>query len=190
MGSASSKAARSQVRRYPKAHNPLGTGTLPEARARRGEAISARQDGRPALDADADTGAQTDSFSNRLQQMGVVQPNPTFSPSSTVSHPPPNGGPLDTSKLVVPSSASFHGSPILTTFEARDRLRSQAEAELHDLGSAHAKGRRFADMRHLLDAIRMRDSGASLREVERNLGLRAGILERLGKPGVVSHASG
>lgn len=210
MGSAASKAARDQVRRYPRAQNPISAQTVPKAKPRAAEREPVKEDSAarpnihdgkdvqadlgvncPPLGKPADTEIHSDSFSQRLQQMGVVQPNPTFSPSSIASHQRPHGDVPDGAKSFSrsPSHAAFPGSPILSTFEARDRLQRQADADFNALGSTHSGGRHFLDMRHLLDAIRMRESGASLPDIERHLGLGTGLLEKLGKPGVISHIS-
>lgn len=119
--------------------------------------------------------------------MGVVQPNPTFSPSSIASRGLPPDGLFDATKPLSPPKSAFASSPILSTFEARGRLQRQAETEIDDLGSAEARGRRFVDMRRLLDAIRMRENGASTADIERRFGLGAGLLDKLGRPGVISH---
>lgn len=52
------------------------------------------------------------------------------------------------------------------------------------------QGRRFVDMRTLIDAIRMRDSGVPLAGIEERLGLERGLLGKLSGPEVLSHVSG
>ena len=138
-----------------------------------------------AMDPDAMTG----DFSQRLQQMGVVQPNPTYSPSSTaVPHqtsPRPNR-PLGHRD---PTSTPFKANPILSALEARRRLQHEAEVEFEGLGTSKVKGQRFVNMRTLVDALVLLDRGTPRDEVERGLNLENGLLKRLGGPGILSHES-
>lgn len=138
----------------------------------------------PALRADAmDPDNISASFSSRLQQMGVVDPNPTFSPSSTASPEFPQGqfsqGPSPTQPLY-PSSRT---NTTLSALEARRRLQALADQELES-GAAR---RRFADIRTVVDAVRLRDNGWKDGDIEAKLGVQDGFVKRLGKNSAVRH---
>lgn len=55
------------------------------------------------------------------------------------------------------------------------------------MGSGNSQGRRFMDMRTLIDAIRMLDQGMSRTDIETRLNLKKGLLDKLGRPGILSH---
>lgn len=212
MGSASSKAARSTARRYPSTPSSATSrkapaaprkqpGTRTEAPKDDGEhqgqyictflyhkagltnkalTGSTRPDG---MDPDAITG----DFSQRLQQMGVAQPNPTYSPSSTAvpySNPNPVSHPLGP---VAPSSTSPKANVTLSALEARRRMQHKAEVEFEAMGTNSGKGRSFVDMRTLIDAIHLLDCGVPQADIERRLRLKTGLLDKLGRPGILSH---
>jgi hypothetical protein len=136
-----------------------------------------------------DPDAVTGNFSQRLQQMGIVQPNPTYSPSSTamphenptaLGRPPGSAGPAFT---------PARSNPTLSALEARRRLQQEVEAEFEALGTGKSGGRRFVDMRTLVDAMTLLNRGTPQKEIEKRLNLEHGLLERLGKPGILSHES-
>ena len=136
-----------------------------------------------------DPDAVTGNFSQRLQQMGVVQPNPTYSPSSTAmphENPTPLGRP---SGSTGPAFTPARSNPTLSALEARRRLQQEAEAEFEALGTGKPHGRRFVDMRTLVDAMTLLNRGTPQEEIEKRLNLESGLLERLGKPGTLSHES-
>lgn len=127
----------------------------------------------------------TGDFSQRLQQMGVVQPNPTYSPSSTADVPSPAGIPNQT--IGAPQFPPKKANPTLSALEARRRLQHQAEKEFEALGSANPTGRRLVDMRTLIDALQLLNRGAPQADVEKRLQLEAGLLGKLGGPRIISH---
>src|SRR5687768_13586739 len=106
------------------------------------------------------------SFSSRLQQMGIVDPNPTFSPSSTASPQFPQfpQGP-NPSQPLYPSSRT---NTTLSALEARRRLQEEADRELES-GAAR---RRFVDVRTVVDAVRLRDNGWKVPDIEARLGVQ------------------
>lgn len=185
MGSASSKAARGAPRKYPTTPSSAAISRAPETRAQL-EPKSQLQS-RPSGDASKDPDAVSGDFHQRLQS--IVQPNSTYSPFSTAaSHQIHTGldGP------VLPSAPTFapaKSNPTLTVLEARRRLQQAAETEFEAMGRASSKGRRFVDMRTLIDAMRLRDSGVSQSDIERQLRLDSALLDKLGRLGVLSHAS-
>ena len=213
MGSASSKAARGAPRKYPTMPSHVTSGSVAN-KAKANAQPTARpanekSDGKhniaqrhtPRLKPRAHTAASdiradsmdpdavTGNFSQRLQQMGVVQPNPTYSPSSTAM-PPENPAALARrSGSAGPAFAPTRSNPTLSALEARRRLQQEAEAEFEALGTGKPGGRRFVDMRTLVDAMTLLNRGTPQEEIEKRLNLENGLLERLGKPGTLSHES-
>lgn len=121
--------------------------------------------------------------------MGVAQPHPTYSPSSTasrhISAPGINDGPIHTQA----SQPFSRSNPVLSVLESRQRLQRQARTEFDALGEGRKDLRQFIDMRLILTAMRMRRDGAAMADIEHQLQLRRGLLNKLGRPGVLSHVS-
>lgn len=123
-------------------------------------------------------------FSNRLHQMGIVDPSPTYSPSSTAG-PQQGGKPQVAGAPVFPSAKQ---NTTLSVLEARSRLQQLADEDTEAFSRVGNKAqRRFADMRTLVDAIQLQDRGMAAAEVERKLGLKAGLLGKFGERGVLTH---
>jgi len=122
----------------------------------------------------------TGEFSQRLQQMGIVQPNPTLSHSSSAT---PHSTSINALK-----NADGRQNPTLTALDVRQRLQQEAEEQtiLHGGNSA---GRRFVDMRAIVDAMRLLNRGMDQMEVEKRLKMQTGALARLGGPNIISHES-
>jgi hypothetical protein len=134
----------------------------------------------------ADPDFAPDGFSERLQQMGIAQPNPTFSPSSIANpqgidgpYAPPSG----------PAFPSAKNNTTLSVLEARRRLQQQADSDFEAIGRTSSTGRRFVDVRLLSEALQLRQGGLSSTEIEKKFSLQPGLLEKLGKPGILAHLS-
>lgn len=119
-------------------------------------------------------------LAERLRQIGVVQPNPTYSPSSTASptssqpaHEQPSGG----AGPVFPSPSN---NAVLSALEARERLAREAEEEFEGLGLSGGQGRRFLTSGMIRDVLVMREWGAADAEIEHRFNLRSGVVRRLG----------
>lgn len=77
-------------------------------------------------------------------------------------------------------------NPALTILSARERLAEEAEQEFANLGRRGAPGRQFLDVVELRKVLVLRDQrGMPVGEIERQLGLREGVVGRLGPKGVV-----
>ncbi len=125
-------------------------------------------------------------FAKRLQQMGVVDPNPTYSPSSTAG-PHLGGTPSSAAGPVFPSARN---NTTLSVLEARSRLQRQADEDMEAFSQVGNKAqRRFLDMRTLIDAIQLQDRGMSAADVEKKLGLAPNLLGKFGRRGVLTHLS-
>ncbi|CAG8368877.1 unnamed protein product [Penicillium salamii] len=113
-------------------------------------------------------------FAASLRSIGPVDPSPTFSNSSTYKGP---------AQSIFPQSSN----PALLVVTARQRLNKAADEESEHFGRAGHPGRTFLDPMTIQQVLTMRDKqNQQPREIERFLGLRKGILDRLGKSDVVS----
>lgn len=135
-------------------------------------------------------------FASRLQKMGIVDPNPTYSHSSRAgdAYNPPSssssnhlgGMPSSAAGPIFPSSRA---NPTLTALDARRRIQERADADTEHFQQVGLRGarRRYVDMRTLADALQLLDKGVPAREVESKMGMEEGLLNRLGRKGVVTH---
>jgi hypothetical protein len=117
--------------------------------------------------------------------MGVVQPNPTFSPSSTAQSDAPHIAP----ETSVPRYPSIKTNPTLLVLAAREYLQEQAYDEIAKNSQPGRQIRRFIDTRTLIDTMKLRDRGLSDTAIEERLKLKPGTVRRLGRHGVLSHLS-
>jgi hypothetical protein len=87
-------------------------------------------------------------------------------------------------QTVFPSASN----PALLTVKARTRISQAAQKELEDVG--HGAGRQFLDAFTISQALAMRDQQKMpRREIERLLRMKEGVMDRLGKDGIVSRVS-
>ncbi|KAM3562201.1 hypothetical protein ARSEF4850_002885 [Beauveria asiatica] len=189
MGSASSKAARGASRKFParSAESAASQTTrAPRASQPREADLSKHQD--PAMtDHAADAEFTPAGFASRLQQMGIVDPNPTFSPSSRAAGAHHLGGlPSAAAGPVFPASTA---NATLSALAARQRVQERAEADMERFQQVGMRGaaRRYVDMRTLSDALQLLDRGVPREEVEARMGMQEGLLARLGSKGVLTH---
>lgn len=129
-------------------------------------------------------------FASRLQQMGIVDPNPTFSPSSragnTLDALQHGGMPSSAAGPIFPSSRA---NLTLSALASRRAVQERADADMErfqQVGIREAR-RRYVDMRTLADALQLLDKGVAARDVENRLGMEAGLLRKLGPKGVLTH---
>ncbi|KAL1864317.1 hypothetical protein Daus18300_007740 [Diaporthe australafricana] len=123
-------------------------------------------------------------LAERLRQIGVVQPNPTYSPSSTASpssQNPQQPGP------VFPSPSN---NGVLSALEARERLSREAEEEFESMGLSSGQGRRFLTSGMIRDVLVMRERGARDEEIEHRFNLRRGVVRKLGPRGLFQPVGG
>lgn len=131
-------------------------------------------------------------LAERLRQIGVVQPNPTYSPSSTASPTTSSSSQLAPhdhapSGPVFPSPSN---NAVLSALEARERLSREAEEEFESLGLSSGQGRRFLTSGMIRDVLVMRERGASEGEIENRFNLRRGLVRRLGPRDLVQPVGG
>lgn len=125
-------------------------------------------------------------LAERLRQIGVVQPNPTYSPSSTASPTSSQPAPHEQGP-VFPSPSN---NAVLSALEARERLSREAEEEFESLGLSSGQGRRFLTSGMIRDVLVMRERGASEGEIENRFNLRRGLVRRLGPRDLVQPVGG
>lgn len=74
----------------------------------------------------------------------------------------------------------------MSLLTARYRLAEEAELEFSNLGRKGSEGRQFLDVVTIRQVLLLRDErGVGAGEIEKKLGLRKGVVERLGRRGVV-----
>ena len=136
--------------------------------------------------------------------MGIVQPNPTFSPSSIAGRGPSSssndvGGPdADMLRQIQqhqqqygrPSSPSARAPPMrnttLSVLDARRRIQDQAAADQEQsmTKAGRARGQEFLRAATIRDALALRARGVDAAAIEKALHLKAGVVERLGPRGL------
>ncbi|OAQ73394.1 hypothetical protein VFPPC_13002 [Pochonia chlamydosporia 170] len=186
MGSSTSKVGRATpvaARRYPVRDQNRGPANLSQTK-QHAKLPSGSGKKEHAIIADgSDPDFSHGDFSRRLQQMGVVQPNPTFSPSSTAkTH-------MRQELSDTPKYALSSHNATLSVLEAREFLQQQADDDTAKVGQTRSHGRRFVDMRTLIDSLRLRDQGVPYTAIEERLKLQPGTLGRLGRRGILAHLS-
>lgn len=78
-------------------------------------------------------------------------------------------------------------SPALLTVKARQEITKAAQEELEAAGLGNFAGRQFLDAFTISQALTMRDQQKMpRREIERLLRMKEGVMDRLGKDGVIS----
>ncbi|KAL6888085.1 hypothetical protein GGI43DRAFT_388156 [Trichoderma evansii] len=185
MGASSSKAAaRGAARKFP----TRSPGAVPQATTKRAspQQPAPRGDGSKddAIRADAmDPDFAPRDFSKRLHQMGIVQPNPTFSPSSTAA---PNFSPESLAVPLGPLFPPAKRNTTLSVLEARRRLERIADEDLEIMGREGGRSR-LVNMRTILDAVQLLNRGTPVADIEKRLRLTPGLLSKLGPAGVLTH---
>ncbi|WPG98879.1 Hypothetical protein R9X50_00167900 [Acrodontium crateriforme] len=188
-GSKASKAAGSAARQYP-TRPPLSSTyaatSNPAARAPPPRPSPAK----PSVQAQASESrseainldASDPDFARSLRSIGPVQPNLTLSPSSAFGV---NAG--NSSQLRGPD---VRKNPAIMMLEARARLQDEADKEALDAGSKGHGGRQFLDILTIRRMLVMRDlNGDSPEDIEKSMGLKKGVVDRLGIKGVIELAN-
>ncbi|KAK3674920.1 hypothetical protein LTR78_005264 [Recurvomyces mirabilis] len=195
MGASASKASRaagSAARKYPTRPEAPSTTTAPSnAPAQQPPPAADRQPGptvRPqahatgSRDEAINLDASDPDFARSLRSLGPVQPNPTLSPSSAFG----NSGQQSTSPPVGPDPKR---NPAIAVLEARSRLQDQAELEFQQAGRRGHDGRQFLDIYMIRQILVQRDEkGKTSAEIEKSMGLKRGVVDRLGPKGVIGLA--
>ncbi|KAK3694918.1 hypothetical protein B0T22DRAFT_437965 [Podospora appendiculata] len=129
------------------------------------------------------------NFASRLKQMGIAQPNPTFSPSSTASTAPPDIDAAHYQGHAPPQFPPASSNVTLGVLEARRQLELRAEDELNNIGKSSDQGKEFLDIATIRNILVLRQRGESASTIEIRLRLKPGVVGRLGPLGIVAPAS-
>lgn len=125
-------------------------------------------------------------YAASLRSLGAVQPNTMFSTmfshSSTFHR-------TTAPRLEHPQFPDPSSNPAIQILLARDRLAAEAEKEFTEAGRKSHPGRQFLDIFLIRQVLMLRDEKmVSPEEIERRLGLKPGVVQRLGKKGIVGLA--
>ena len=193
MGSSASKASRaagSAARQYPTRPPPTSQATqsrpLPAQNRVPGPTVKPQPQASGSRSEAINLDASDPDFAQSLRSLGPVQPNPTMSPTSVFPHPSNPNNPAQASKPVGPDPRT---NPAIAVLDARARLQDEAEREFMEAGRRGHEGRQFLDVFTIRQILTMRDEyGKSAGEIEMTLGLKKGVVNRLGAKGVVGLA--
>ncbi|KAK3393671.1 hypothetical protein B0H63DRAFT_23590 [Podospora didyma] len=191
MGASSSKAAQKAARKFP----TRGPRAAPSATTRSARPSHPETPSQPQASYTKDDAIRADSinpdrpesmnqaFANRLKQMGIAKPNPTYSPSSIATPAP------DAASYQSLSGSKFSpatGNATLGVLESRRRLQELADQEFDDIGKSGDRGREFLDIATIRDALILRQRGEPASSIEARLRLKPGVIARLGSSGIVA----
>ena len=127
--------------------------------------------------------AQDPDFARSLRSLGPVQPNPTFSNTSTFNNASEAAG---SQPKIFPDTST---NPALQILNARASLSAAAEREFEQTGRKGFAGREFLDVITIRQILSLRDEqNVPAATIEKQLGLKAGVVARLGKREVTRNA--
>ena len=108
--------------------------------------------------------------------------------SQTSQFPHPNN-PNNPAQAPRPAGPDPRTNPAIAVLDARARLQDEADKEFVEAGKRGHEGRQFLDVFTIRQILTLRDGrGRSAAEIEKALGLKKGVVERLGAKGVVGLA--
>jgi hypothetical protein len=76
-------------------------------------------------------------------------------------------------------------NPALRILQARGQLQDQADKEFENVGRKTFQGRQFLDVTMVSQVLMARKKGIPDQEIEKQMGLKSGVVGRLGIKGVV-----
>lgn len=198
MGGSSSKVSRaagSAARQYPKGTRPppqtnpttnAPPQTPPAPDNSAGPTVHPQPQASSQRSSEINLDASDPDFAASLRSLGPVQPNPTLSPTSAFPHA---GNPNTPQRVQQPVMPDPRKNPAIAVLDARARMQDAADAEFAQAGKKGSTGREFLDVFTIRQMLVMRDErGRSAEEIERVLGLKKGVVDRLGPRGVVTLA--
>lgn len=122
--------------------------------------------------------ASDPDFARSLRSMGAVQPSPTLSNSSFAPNSP--HAPYQ------PRGPDPRSNPAISLLANRGRFQQEADQEFIEAGRRGHEGRQFLDVSTIRQILMLRDEkGVETGEIERQLGLKKGIVAKLGERGGV-----
>ncbi|KAI7285086.1 hypothetical protein KC345_g1915 [Hortaea werneckii] len=196
-GSKASRAAGSAARQYPNRPAPAPPSAQsatnappqppPALNHEPGPTVKPQARATGSRDEAINLDASDPDFAQSLRSIGPVQPNPTLSPTSTFPNP---GNPnKNLTQAPRPLGPKPRENPTLVALDSRAKLQEAADAEFQMAGKRGHEGRQFLDVYMIRQILIERDvQGRSAEEIERKMGLKKGVVERLGGKGVVQLA--
>lgn len=190
--SKASKAAGSAARQYPKRPPPppSSSSAVPQPPPAQDQQPGPTVRPRPQASANRSEAINLDAsdpdFARSLRQIGAVQPNPTMSPTSAFPHP---NNPNNPSIAPRPTGPDPRTNPAITVLDSRSRLQAEADREFIEAGKRGHEGRQFLDVFLIRQILTLRDKhNESAGAIESKLGLKAGVVDRLGGRGITELA--
>ncbi|KAA6407461.1 MAG: hypothetical protein FRX48_08704 [Lasallia pustulata] len=206
MGASKSKVAKTAAgaarRQYPKRVPPTtntpSTRPPPGQSSTPGPTVHPQAQASETRDQAINLDASDPDFARSLRTLGPVTPSPMYSNSSTFN--PSSGSTSESqSRQGLPGSPQASHSqifpdparnPAILVLTARERLAQEAEEEFSRVGRKGHTERRFLDVATIRQVLMLRDEkGVEGGEIERRLGLRRGVVGKLGAKGVVGDTS-
>ncbi|KAI7477366.1 hypothetical protein KC357_g4569 [Hortaea werneckii] len=196
-GSKASRAAGSAARQYPNRPAPAPPSAQsatnappqppPAPNHEPGPTVKPQARATGSRDEAINLDASDPDFAQSLRSIGPVQPNPTLSPTSAF---PNRGNPnKNLTQAPRPLGPKPRENPTLVALDSRAKLQEAADAEFQMAGKRGHEGRQFLDVYMIRQILIERDvQGRSAEEIERKMGLKRGVVERLGGKGIVQLA--
>ncbi|KAI6831939.1 hypothetical protein KC340_g7160 [Hortaea werneckii] len=196
-GSKASRAAGSAARQYPNRPAPAPPSAQsatnappqppPAPNHEPGPTVKPQARATGSRDEAINLDASDPDFAQSLRSIGPVQPNPTLSPTSAFPNP---GNPnKNLTQAPRPLGPKPRENPTLVALDSRAKLQEAADAEFQMAGKRGHEGRQFLDVYMIRQILIERDvQGRSAEEIERKMGLKRGVVERLGGKGIVQLA--
>ncbi|KAI7216131.1 hypothetical protein KC333_g5024, partial [Hortaea werneckii] len=195
-GSKASRAAGSAARQYPNRPAPAPPSQAatnappqppPAPNHEPGPTVKPQARAAGSRDEAINLDASDPDFAQSLRSIGPVQPNPTLSPTSAFPNP---GNPnRNLTQAPRPLGPKPRENPTLVALDSRAKLQEAADAEFQMAGKRGHEGRQFLDVYMIRQILIERDvQGRSAEEIERKMGLKKGVVERLGGRGIVQLA--
>ncbi|KAI7321090.1 hypothetical protein KC315_g9229 [Hortaea werneckii] len=196
-GSKASRAAGSAARQYPNRPAPAPPSAQsatnappqppPAPNHEPGPTVKPQARATGSRDEAINLDASDPDFAQSLRSIGPVQPNPTLSPTSAFPNP---GNPnKNLTQAPRPLGPKPRENPTLVALDLRAKLQEAADAEFQMAGKRGHEGRQFLDVYMIRQILIERDvQGRSAEEIERKMGLKRGVVERLGGKGIVQLA--
>jgi hypothetical protein len=201
MGSQSSKVAAKAAgaagrRQYPSTSSILDSAksTSPTPSSSAGPPSSVRpspQNAPPSSNKSEhiDLDARDPHFGSALRQAGIARRVPQHTSATDQSTFPTSSVPPAAQQApdqnIFPSQ-SASTNPAIALVAARERWAALYNSDNDNLGRPNYEGRQLLTIREVKDVLRAREDGSkSLREMEKTMRLKPGILDKLGREGVV-----